>query len=137
MLHHGDHPAGHETSGPDGRAAPGQLAHLDLAAPGDYLDSPSGAGSYHVIGLRHVAGVDHDLDAIALHVRLRLCSGAAGARWGAIAVYYPDANAVTPGLLQDHGRDPGLLVLARRNMAGLPRSPFGQDSMPEAMSTTG
>jgi hypothetical protein len=68
VLHKGEHAAGHEPSGADGRAAPRQLADLDHAAPRADIDPAPGAGGGDLVGLGLTAGVDHDLDTVTSHV---------------------------------------------------------------------
>src|SRR5215470_13056339 len=67
MLDDSDDPACHEPGCAHRGAAASQLAHFDLAAPGDDLDPPARAGGLDLIGLGDVTGVDDDLDPVAFH----------------------------------------------------------------------
>jgi hypothetical protein len=69
VLDQGNHPAGHEASGPDRCAASGQLAHLDHPAPVDHFDPAPGAGGGNLVRLGHAARVDHYLDLVTPHAR--------------------------------------------------------------------
>src|SRR5580765_3448111 len=69
MLDQRDHPAGHEPAGPDRRAAPGHLGHLDHPARGRHLETAAVLRRRDLEGLDALAGIDNDLDAIALHAR--------------------------------------------------------------------
>jgi hypothetical protein len=77
MLDQGDEPVGHEPARADGLARARYLADLDHSARGHDLDPASCAGREKLECLDTLAGVDHSLDAIALHCRT---SGFMGAR---------------------------------------------------------
>lgn len=68
MLDQGDDPARHEAAGPDGRAAAGHLGHFDDTASGRHLEPAAVLRRRDLECLDALAGIDHDLDAIALHV---------------------------------------------------------------------
>lgn len=67
MLDKGDDPTGHEAGGPHHGTGPGDFGHLNHTASGTHLDPPSGTAGDHLIGPGPVTGIDHDLNAIALH----------------------------------------------------------------------
>src|SRR5712692_10339837 len=69
VLDQRQHPAGHEPGRPHDRAPPGQLADLDKPAPDDDLDAAPGPGRRHLVVPCLAAGIDHDLDTVALHRR--------------------------------------------------------------------
>ena len=70
---------GHEPAGPDRRPATGHLGDLDDAAGGRHLDPPAGAAGHDIECLDGAAGIDDDLDPIALHATARSFIGSAGA----------------------------------------------------------
>jgi hypothetical protein len=70
VLHEGKHPAGHELCTPNRRPAAGYLGDRDHASASRNLNAPAGARRLNLIGAHVTAGVDDDLHAVTLHVRV-------------------------------------------------------------------